>query len=153
MSALTVNIDGLPVPQGSLVSNGAGRGLRHANHVKLKPWRYQVVSAILGAKPNDWDPSLPVSVTATFRFPRPQSHYGTGRNADTLKTSAPIHHIVKPDLDKACRAIGDGIEESGLVRGDQQITSWNIAKRYAIGDEAPGVLLTLISLPSSPYDS
>ena len=90
MSALTVNIDGLPVPQGSLVSNGIGRGLRHSNHVKLKPWRYTVVSAILAAKPKDWDPSLPVSVTATFRFPRPQSHYGTGRNADTLKPSAPI---------------------------------------------------------------
>ena len=146
MSALTVNIDGLPIPQGSLVSNGIGRGLRHSNHVKLKPWRYTVVSAILDAKPKDWDPSLPLSVTATVRFPRPQSHYGTGRNADTLKPSAPIHHIVKPDLDKACRAIGDGIEESGLVRGDQQITSWNISKRYAIGDEAPGVLLTLISL-------
>ena len=146
MSALTVNIDGLPVPQGSLVSNGAGRGLRHSNHARLKPWRYTVVSAILAAKPKDWDPSLPVSVTATVRFPRPQSHYGTGRNADTLKPSAPIHHIVKPDLDKACRAIGDGIEESGLVRGDQQIVSWNIAKRYTVDDEAPGVLLTLISL-------
>ena len=146
MSALTVNIDGLPIPQGSMVSNGAGRGLRHSNHVKLKPWRYTVVSAILGAKPKDWDPSLPVSVTATVRFPRPQSHYGTGRNADTLKPSAPTHHAVKPDIYKVARALGDGIEESGLVRGDQQITSWNIAKRYTVGDEAPGVLLTLISL-------
>jgi Holliday junction resolvase RusA-like endonuclease len=146
MSALTVNIDGLPVPQGSLVSNGFGKGLRHSNHAKLKPWRYTVVSAILAAKPKDWDPSLPVSVTATVRFPRPQSHYGTGRNADTLKPSAPAWHTVKPDIDKVARALGDGIEESGLVRGDQQITSWNIAKRYCIGNEAPGVLLTLISL-------
>ena len=146
MSALTVNIDGLPVPQGSLVSNGAGRGLRHANHVKLKPWRYTVVSAILDAKPKDWDPSLPLSVTATFRLPRAQSHYGTGRNANTIREAAPLHHTVMPDLDKLARAIGDGIQESGLVRGDQQITSWNIAKRYTVGDEAPGVLLTLISL-------
>ena len=146
MSALTVDIQGLPIPQGSLVSNGFGKGLRHSNHLKLKPWRYTVVSAILQAKPSNWDPSLPVSVTATVRFPRPQSHYGTGRNADTLKPSAPVWHTVKPDIDKVARALGDGIEESGLVRGDQQITSWNIAKRYCIGNEAPGVLLTLISL-------
>ena len=152
MSALTVNIDGLPIPQGSLVSNGAGRGLRHANHVKLKPWRYQVIAAITPARPPDWDPSLPLSITATFRLPRPQNHYGTGRNANTIREAAPAHHTVKPDVDKLARAIGDAIEESGIVRGDQQITSWNIAKRYAIGDEAPGVLLTLISLPSSPYD-
>jgi Holliday junction resolvase RusA-like endonuclease len=146
MSALTVNIEGLPVPQGSLVSNGHGRGLRHSNEIKLKPWRYQVVSAISSAKPKDWNPALPLSITATFRFERPQSHFGTGKNRGNLKPSAPIHHHVKPDLDKLTRAIGDAIEASGLVRGDQQIASWNIAKRYCVGSETPGVLLTLISL-------
>jgi crossover junction endodeoxyribonuclease RusA len=146
MSALTVNIDGLPNPQGSMVSNGAGRGLRHSNHLRLKPWRHTVVSAVLSAKPASWNPSFPLSVTATFRLPRPQNHYGTGRNANTIRDAAPAHHTVKPDVDKLARAIGDAIEESGLVRGDQQITSWNIAKRYTVGDEAPGVLLTLISL-------
>jgi Holliday junction resolvase RusA-like endonuclease len=146
MSALTVNIEGLPVPQGSLVSNGHGRGLRHSNEIKLKPWRYTVVQAINSNRPKDWDPSLPLSITATFRFERPQSHFGTGKNRGNLKPSAPIHHHVKPDLDKLTRAIGDAIEASGLVRGDQQIASWNIAKRYVVNDETPGVLLTLIAL-------
>ena len=73
MPALTINIEGLPIPQGSLVSNGLGRGLRHSNEIKLKPWRYQVVSALSSAKPQDWNPSLPLSITATFRLPRPQN--------------------------------------------------------------------------------
>ena len=146
MPALTVDIEGVPVAQGSLVSNGYGRGLRHSNDKALKPWRYIVSQTISQARPKDWDPSKPVSVTATFRFPRPQAHYGTGKNANNLKPSAPEHHFVKPDLDKAARSIGDAIEQSGLVRGDQQICSWNIAKRYCHDNETPGVLLTLISL-------
>ena len=146
MPALTIDIEGLPIAQGSLVANGYGRGLRHSNDKALKPWRYLVSQSIAQARPKDWDPSLPVSVTATFRFPRPQGHYGTGKNSNTLKPSAPEHHIVKPDLDKAQRSIGDAIEQSGLVRGDQQICSWNVAKRYCADNETPGVLLTLISL-------
>jgi len=146
MPAFTIDIKGIPIAQGSLVSNGIGRGLRHSNEPKLKPWRYTVVQAINSNRPKDWDPSLPLSITATFRFERPQSHFGTGKNRGSLKPSAPIHHHVKPDLDKLTRAIGDAIEASGLVRGDQQIASWNIAKRYVVNDETPGVLLTLIAL-------
>ena len=130
MPALTVDILGVPVAQGSLVSNGFGKGLRHSNDAALKPWRYLVSQTIAQAKPSNWDPSKPISVTATFRFPRPQSHFGTGRNSDTLKPTAPHVHFVKPDLDKAARAIGDSIEEAGLVRGDQQICSWNIQKHH-----------------------
>jgi Holliday junction resolvase RusA-like endonuclease len=146
MPAFTINVDGIPIAQGSLISNGIGRGLRHSNEPKLKPWRYAVVNAINAAKPQNWDPSLPLSVTATFRFARPAAHYGTGRNSANLKPSAPTHHTVKPDLDKAVRAIGDSIEASGLLRGDQQIVAWNISKRYCVNDETPGVLLTLIAL-------
>ena len=36
MPALTVDIEGLPVAQGSLVANGYGRGLRHSNDKALK---------------------------------------------------------------------------------------------------------------------
>jgi len=146
LAALTIDIIGIPIPQGSLVANGYGRGLRHSNQDKLRPWRAQLIAELVAARPISWDPSLPISVTATFRFPRPQGHYGTGRNSNTLKPSAPTHHIVKPDLDKAQRALGDAIEQSGLARGDQQITGWNVAKRYALPDESPGALITITPL-------
>ena len=38
-----------------------------------------------------------------FRFVRPKSHYGTGRNAKKLKPSAPPHHTQKPDATKLLR--------------------------------------------------
>ena len=148
MTAFTVFVEGIPVPQGSMVSNGVGRGLRHSNHLELKPWRYQVVEMLNRHRPDDWDPSKPITVSAIFRLPRPVSHYGTGKNANRLKPTAPKFHIVKPDLDKLQRSIGDAVEESGLVRGDQQISNWNSAKRYCVGGETPGVLLTIATLPS-----
>lgn len=146
MSAFTIDVTGIPVAQGSLVPNGNRRGLRYPNEVSLKSWRHMIITLINEAKPTNWDPSAPVSITATFRFPRPDSHYGTGRNRGCLKPSAPNWKTTKPDTDKCLRAVGDSLEQAGLIRGDQQIVSINAAKRYTVTDEAPGLLLTVISL-------
>ena len=146
MTAFTVDVIGVPVPQGSMVSNGFKKGLRYSNDQQLKSWRNQLISELAKAKPDGWDKSGAVSVSAVFRFLRPQGHYGTGRNAGVLKASAPEFHIVKPDLDKVTRSLGDSIEAAGFCR-DQQIVAWNVAKRYCIDDEPPGVLITIINLP------
>jgi len=148
MPALTVFVEGVPISQGSMVSNGAGRGMRHSNHAKLRPWRAQIISMLNRHRPEDWDPSAPISLTATFRLLRPQGHYGSGKNSNRLKPSAPEFHTVKSDLDKQLRSVLDSIEQSGLVRGDQQICSINATKRWCVEPEVPGVLLTLISLPN-----
>ena len=128
-----------------MVSNGYKRGLRYTNDKILKLWRNQLITELVNAKPNDWDSSGPVSISAIFRFVRPQYHFGTGRNSGVLKASAPEFHIVKPDLDKCLRALGDSAQMAGLCP-DQAIVSWNAAKRYCIDDEPPGVLITLINL-------
>ena len=145
MNAFTIDVIGLPVSQGSLVSNGFGKGLRYPNEVSLKSWRHMIISMINDAKPKTWQPNLPVSITATFRFPRPANHYGTGRNLGCLKPTAPDWKTTKPDLDKTLRAVGDSLEQAGLITGDQQIVGINAAKRYVVTNEAPGLLLTVIA--------
>lgn len=145
MTAFSVDVVGLPTPQGSMVSNGYKRGLRYTNDKVLKLWRNQLISELANAKPDDWDKQGAVSVSAVFRFERPKYHFGTGRNAGVLKASAPEFHIVKPDLDKVTRSLGDSIEMAGLCP-DQAIVSWNVIKRYCTDNEAPGVLVTLINL-------
>jgi Holliday junction resolvase RusA-like endonuclease len=145
MSAFTIDVIGLPVSQGSLVSNGQGRGLRYPNDAALKAWRHMIIALIHEARPKDWQPGLPVSITATFRFPRPTSHFGTGRNLGCLKPTAPDWKTTKPDLDKTLRAVGDSLEQAGLISGDQQIVGINAAKRYVVQNEAPGLLLTVIA--------
>jgi len=45
----------------------------------------------------------PVSLCITFIRPRPKSHYGSGKNSQKLKPSAPVYPIVKPDTIKLTR--------------------------------------------------
>ena len=50
-----------------------------------------------------------------FVFPRPLGHFGTGKNSDKLKASAPTHHTKTPDADKLTRGIGDAISVTKVL--------------------------------------
>ena len=76
---------------------------------------------------------------AGIYFPRPRAHYGTGRNANRLKDSAPLWHDKRPDVDKLARAVLDAITESGTLRDDCQVVALSARKRYG----PPGVAITL----------
>src|SRR5206468_58994 len=67
-------------------------------------------------------PTGPVDVGLYFYFPRPKSHYRTGRNSHLLKDPATEYKPSKPDLDKLVRAALDAITQSGRIwRDDAQV--------------------------------
>ncbi|MDD5501978.1 MAG: RusA family crossover junction endodeoxyribonuclease [Candidatus Thermoplasmatota archaeon] len=71
----------------------------------------------------------PLKVSITFIFIRPQSHFGSGANADKLKKSAPQHPFHRPDLDKLIRSTGDAL--TGLIwRDDSQIVELTATKVF-----------------------
>ena len=140
--SLTCNVIGLPVSQGSLVARGFGPGLRYQNDASLKLWRHMVISEVRAARPEGWNQRAAVSCTMTFRFPRNKGHFN---RHGALLPSAPAYKATKPDLDKCARAVFDSIEQAGLILNDSQIISVNASKRWALADEGPGVLLTIIS--------
>jgi len=67
--------------------------------------------------------SGPVCLRLICVFPRPKSHYRTGRHADTLKESAPIWHSSTPDWDNVGKFVGDALnsifwkDDRLIVRG------------------------------------
>lgn len=73
-----------------------------------------------------------LELRVTFWMPRPKGHFGTGRNADQVKASAPAHPAVKPDVLKLARAIEDALT-GVLWRDDAQIVSERLHKRYTTG--------------------
>lgn len=76
-----------------------------------------------------------VWVNMLFIVPRPKDHYGTGKNAGTLKPSAPAYPTTKPDVLKLARSTEDAL--TGVIWKDDSATvNLNLAKRY--GDK-PGV--------------
>ena len=104
---------GLPVPQGSM--RAYQNRLISNNDKALKSWRHDVATAALQHRPDDWNIKDPVELHCEFVFPRPMGHFGTGKNSDKLKPSAPKHHTKTPDADKVTRAIGDALSVTKVL--------------------------------------
>ena len=84
-----------------------------------------------------------VGVSIVFTLPRPKSHYGTGRNAGKLKSSAPEHHTgPRADIDNLVKAVLDAL--TGIIyHDDGQVVRVFAAKHY---EEAPGHADTHITI-------
>jgi crossover junction endodeoxyribonuclease RusA len=129
---------GVPVAQGS--KRHVGGGVMVEQLKNLQPWREALINAAHNA-PSQEVFFGPVRLSVIFRFPRPKGHYGTGRNAELLKPSAPRFKTSAPDLDKLIRAVGDALTMAGTLRDDCLIVSLEAAKIY---DELPGAKVVII---------
>jgi crossover junction endodeoxyribonuclease RusA len=137
---VTVDVRGLPRPQGSLRLHQLNGGKVAARYpAVVYAWRGQVQQAVadLDAEPF----TGPVEVGLGFDLPRPLSHFGTGRNQGVQRLTAPTHPTGHPDLDKLARCVNDAITDAGLWRDDAQVVVMHCAKRYVTGP--PGVLITI----------
>lgn len=129
-------VPGKPVPQGGMTAFARGNKVRVVNKSsdQLKNWRALVTLTAAQHFPKPL--AGPVCVVVVFSLPRPKSHYGTGRNADVLKASAPSHPTTKPDLDKLVRACLDALSTVAF-EDDSQVVSVIARKRY--GEASTGI--------------
>lgn len=140
---LTFTVAGMPpAPQGS--KSYLGKGVMVESSVNVKPWRYLVQQAAISTN----HPTITgaVSITCTFLFPRPKSHYTT---KGILKPNAPTYHSVRPDGSKCLRSTEDALVDSGLLTDDSRIALASFTKRYTTGTEHPGAIITIIPLDSA----
>lgn len=123
---------GDPVKQGDLkcVGKNGHHQLVHSNAAELKPWRERLGYGAKSRGDRKAEPHQPVDLVATFTLARPASHWGTGRNAEILKASAPQYPTSYPDLDKLTRAVGDALTKIAYA-DDAQIVDLIARKRYA----------------------
>ena len=144
MSVVHIAVNGIdPAPQGSKRHVGGGRLIEASKRVK--PWRNAVaLSAQQQMREQKFDLITGAcSVSVVFRFKRPKSHFTTNGQ---LKANAPEHCIVKRnDIDKCCRSTLDALSET-VFADDCLVVSLNAEKRYCIGTEPAGALITVISL-------
>lgn len=137
-----VTIPGRPKPKGSLKCVGR-RGKRA--HVLLEdnsgsaPWRAEVVSWIKRAGVTAAAKGQPLAAEVTFTVPRPTGHYGTGRNAHTVKASAPAYPTSHStgDVDKLVRLILDALQDAELIPDDSAVVELTTRKRYPAADVTP----------------
>lgn len=75
-----------------------------------------------------------VTVSASFWFARPASHYRTGRFSQELKTSAPVDHLQVPDVDKLLRLLCDALTIAGVIADDRLIVDIRGRKRWTANE-------------------
>jgi len=69
----------------------------------------------------------PVEVELGFMFARPASHL---RVDGSLRPSARVHHLGKPDLDNLAKAVLDALTALGFWRDDAQVIRLLVTKAY-----------------------
>jgi len=81
----------------------------------------------------------PVCMELTCVFPRPKSHYRTGRNAHLLKDTAPYWYSSTPDADNILKFVGDAL--NGIFwKDDRQVIPTGV---YRVYGPAPGIRVRL----------
>jgi len=137
---LTIIVHGYPAPQGSKRTGRTKKGVGYtveANKIPVDRWRSDVKDAALKAMRSrfpyeDRNPlDGPVYVRIAFTFTRPAGHYGTGRNADKLKDTAPAAPVTKGDLDKLARSTFDALTAAGVWRDDKYVVASYLTKVWA----------------------
>ncbi len=126
MSPITFTVYGKPATQGSkrafvIKPKDGGKyraGITEDND-QCYSWRQEVASAAAAA----YDGALllgAIELRVEYTYPRPASHFGTGRNAAKLKATAPKYKLTIPDLSKLTRAVEDAM--AGVIyRNDSRI--------------------------------
>ena len=151
-TTLSFSVAGTPAPQGSKRHVGGGRLIESSK--KVGPWRAAVALATRRALTATGHPPFtgPCIVSASFIFERPQSHYGTGRNAHTIRPSAPeepTSRNVYGDLDKLARALLDALTEGGAIEDDSLVVGLSASKAFVRGDLRPGAYVRIAHATSS----
>jgi len=116
---------------------------------KVRPWRTDVIAASqLSYK--DVPLCRPVAIELTFYFPRPKSHFRTGKFAGMLKENAPLWTTSNADgdLDKLCRATLDGLSHKtgGMILIDDSICARLTAEKRYVLNTPPGCLVRVVEL-------
>lgn len=104
---------------GFVEKNGRPMVVARDMNAKSKAWMQEVKWAAISALGQIELITVPIELTARFYFCRPQSHFGSGKNAGVLKASAPSIHAQSPDLAKLLRSLEDSL--SGVVWQDDKL--------------------------------
>jgi crossover junction endodeoxyribonuclease RusA len=135
--SLSIVVMGRPAPQGSKKSVGNNRMVEMSKYVR--PWRRDVEQAARDAMARHSDFVMfdgPIHLEVVFWIQRPKKHYGTGKNAETLRADAPCYCQSAPDLSKLVRSTEDALTAAGVWKDDARVVVTRSEKRYV--DGVPG---------------
>lgn len=141
MKRVELFVTGLPVAQPRPRATSFGGKARMYNPGTSNEWKACVIHEIK-EHAGTFPAGTPVRCYLWFFLPRPRSHFGSGKNAATLKESAPMRPTGKPDLDNLDKAVCDAITAAGVWHDDSQVVSASVHKLYA--KKSPGCHIIIL---------
>ena len=148
LTPIIIRVIGIPGAQGSKRLTRYGSLIESSK--KVQPWRQDIRHASLEAY--QYEPiDIACHVEIDFFFPRPKSHFGTGKNKNKLKPSAPefLTSHASGDIDKLCRSTLDGLSMTSggtVLKDDSFVISITATKKYVVKNELPGATIEIIPL-------
>lgn len=145
---VTFWVPGLPRPGGSkraFLNLKTGRPIITEDCKGSKDWR----TAVRFAAAEVFGEPLfgPLMVEFLFWLPRPRGHYGSGKNADVVRESAPRYPAFRPDVTKLVRSTEDALKAVAWM-DDSQVVIQRASKEYG---KKPGALITVTRLQVSGH--
>lgn len=137
LARIEVFVEGFPAGMPRPKADARGKLKNGRTFVKIYyprgSWQNWKAAIVLALKPRR--PASPItgtiSLSIAYQMPRPQSHFGTGRNADLLKSDAPDRHTGKPDVDNLDKLVMDAITAAGIWQDDNQVCRCYATKIYS----------------------
>jgi Holliday junction resolvase RusA-like endonuclease len=138
---ITFKVFGTPKPQSR--PKAFSRGKFTSVYSPVTAWRNDVKYAAHKVFEDQGQIDGAVIVEIEYYFRRPKSHYGTGKNSDILKASAPKRMTKRPDLDNLNKAVLDAIQDSNLLKDDSAVVRLISTKHYVFRDYAEGARIKI----------
>ena len=111
----------------AMKTKSGGTFVRMYNPGTAEAWKNSIAAAAQSLRPQQ-PITTPVRLDLVLRFPRPQTHYRTGRHAAELRPDAPTWHTAKPDRDNCEKAIMDCLTMLSFWKDDSQVCCGEIRK-------------------------
>jgi Holliday junction resolvase RusA-like endonuclease len=150
VTAIAFTVHGVAAPAGSkkgFYNPKAKRVIITDDSARSRPWKAQVADAAVEAMQGRDPLDGPLLLEITFWISRPKGHMGSGKNANTLRASAPHAPTVKPDLLKLARGVEDALSQL-VYRDDAQITVEILQKAYTTGAARTEIRIVPVADPS-----
>jgi Holliday junction resolvase RusA-like endonuclease len=110
---------------------------------KSKDWKTDIKAQIY----REWNGRElldgPLWLRLVFYLPRPQSHFGSGKNAGTLRATAPTFPATKPDVLKLARGVEDALTNI-VWKDDSRIVKEILEKEFTV--DLPRVVIQIGTL-------
>ena len=131
--------------EGDPIAQPRARAVSFAGRARMydpgtaKPWRARIAAALASKRPAE-PVRGPVALTLRFYFRRPISHL---RASGGLRKGANEMPVGRPDFDNLQKAVADELTQLSVWVDDSQVVDVIFSKRYAEGEQRPGVQIEL----------